>query len=73
MKKTKLISEIRMALEKGLKENGHTKTGKIRVESEDGMIFVRGTVKTYYQKQMVLSVMKQVGGFPEITEDITVE
>lgn len=73
MKKTKLISEVRIALEKGLKENSHTKTEKIRVEVEGSKIFVRGIVRSYYQKQMVLAVMKQVGCLSEITEDIIVK
>jgi len=73
MKKTKLVSEIRLALEKGLKENGHTKMGKIQVECNGNKISIRGQVKTYYQKQMVITVVKQIGGvFFEISDDVTV-
>lgn len=73
MKKTKLVSDIRIALEKGFKENGHLRKAKIRIDFDGDKIFVRGTVRTYYQKQMVLSVMKQVGVLSTIAEDIIVE
>lgn len=73
MKKTKLVSDIRLALEEGLKENGYLRKTKIRIDFDGDKIFVRGTVKTYYQKQMVLLVMKKVGVLSSITEDIIVE
>ena len=73
MKKTKLVSELRLALEQGLRANGHTRTGKIQVGYDGEVIFVEGKVKSYYQKQMVFNVVKKIVGMAEIRDDVTVD
>jgi osmotically-inducible protein OsmY len=73
MKKTKLLSELKLTLEQGLKENGHTKTSKIRITCDGDIVTIQGKVKSYYQKQMVLSVVKKLGGFMEIKDDVIVD
>lgn len=72
MKKTKLVSELRAALEKGLKENGHTKMKKIEISCDGQQVFIRGKVSNYYARQMILEVVKQIAGGLEIRDNVTV-
>lgn len=72
MKKTKLVSELRVALEKGLKENGHTKMKKIKISCDSQQVFIQGKVSNYYAKQMILEVVKQIASGLEIKDGVIV-
>ncbi len=72
MKKTKLLSELRVTLEQALRENNHTKTGKIEICCDGNAFVIRGRAKNYYQKQMAFIIAKRLGSGVEIKDDITV-
>ena len=73
MKKTKLISQLRLELEKGLKDNGHTRMKKIEISCMGTEIVIRGKVESYYAKQMVLSVVKRIVGGMTIMDNVSVD
>lgn len=55
-----LASELALAVEKELKENGHTKMAKIEIECDCDSISIGGKVSTYYSKQMILTVVMKI-------------
>lgn len=55
-----LASELALAVEKELKENGHTRTVKIEIECDCDSISIGGKVSTYYSKQMILTVVRKI-------------
>lgn len=73
MKKTKLLSELRVSLEQELRENGYTKTGKIEICCDGNTFVIRGKAKSYYQKQMAFNIAKRIGQGVEIKDDLTVD
>jgi hypothetical protein len=56
----KLASELALAVERELKENGHTRTVKIEIECDCDSISIGGKVTTYYRKQMILEVVRKI-------------
>jgi len=73
MKKTKLLSELRVSLEQELRNNNHTKTGKIEICCDGNTVVVRGRTKNYYQRQMAVSIVKRLGCGLEIKDDLKVD
>ena len=69
MKKTKVISQLKVVLEQGLKTNGHR---KIQITCDGIGVAVYGTVRSYYEKQMVLTTIQKIGGSVEIKDNLTV-
>ena len=45
---------------------------KLRLEAHDGCVILRGTVNTYYQKQMAQEALRNVAGVEEIENELEV-
>jgi len=45
---------------------------KLRLEAHDGRVTLRGTVNTYYQKQMAQEALRSVAGIEEIENELEV-
>lgn len=58
--KTQLAADLTLAIERELKENGHTRTVKLEIECDCDSISIGGNVTSYYRKQMILEVVRKI-------------
>jgi osmotically-inducible protein OsmY len=63
-----LDDKVRAALE----QNPHLAGRSLRFEAEGGRVTLRGTVRSYYQKQMAQEALREVVGGAEIYNEIEV-
>jgi|SRR6516162_2672211 hypothetical protein len=59
-KKTRLFSKLSSDLQNELDTNSHTKSLRVKVECDNGILKVLGTAKTYFQKQVMLNILMRV-------------
>ncbi|HEY4760450.1 MAG TPA: BON domain-containing protein [Thermoguttaceae bacterium] len=55
-----------------LERNPYLTRRNLRFETEQGRVTLRGTVNTYYQKQMAQEALRHVEGIAEITNELEV-
>ncbi len=55
-----------------LEQNPHITRRKLRFETEQGRVTLRGVVGTYYQKQMAQEAVRHVEGVKEIANELEV-
>ena len=55
-----------------LEENVHLRGRQLFLEAEQGRITLRGTVRSYYQKQMAQEAVRNVDGVHEIANELEV-
>jgi len=55
-----LATDLALAIEQELKENGYTRTTKLEIECDCDSISVGGKVTSYYKKQIILELVKRI-------------
>ena len=55
-----------------LERNPHFSGRTLRFETESGRVTLRGTVRTYFQKQMAQEAVRRVDGVDEICNELQV-
>jgi osmotically-inducible protein OsmY len=55
-----------------LGQNPHLSTRTLRCEAAEGHVVLRGTVRSYYQKQMAQEMLKTVDGVDTIENQLEV-
>jgi len=55
-----------------LEDNPHVRNRKLRFETEQGRVTLRGVVGTYFQKQMAQEALRRIDGVEEITNELEV-
>jgi osmotically-inducible protein OsmY len=55
-----------------LKDNPYLFGRTLRVETHEGTVTLRGSVRTYYQKQMAQEAVRHIDGVAEILNDLEV-
>jgi len=55
-----------------LEDNPHVRNRKLRFETEQGRVTLRGVVGTYFQKQMAQEALRRVDGVEEIANELEV-
>lgn len=55
-----------------LEQNPHLPTRTLRCEAAEGHVVLRGTVRSYYQKQMAQEMLKTVDGVATIENQLEV-
>jgi osmotically-inducible protein OsmY len=55
-----------------LERNPHLLGRTLRFETESGRVTLRGTVRTYFQKQMAQEALRRVEGVDEIYNELEV-
>jgi osmotically-inducible protein OsmY len=55
-----------------LEENPYIATRTLRFETADGRVTLRGTVGTFFQKQMAQESLRRVAGVEEIANELEV-
>ena len=55
-----------------LEENVYLRGRRFHLEAEQGRITLRGTVRSYYQKQMAQEAVRKVDGVNEIANELEV-
>jgi osmotically-inducible protein OsmY len=55
-----------------LEQNPHLSTRTLRCEAAEGHVVLRGTVRSYYQKQMAQEMLKTVDGVDTIENQLEV-
>lgn len=63
-----LATRISSALE----HHPHLKHRNIRIETSEGRVVLRGTVKTYYHKQMAQEALRRMEGVDQIENQVEV-
>ena len=56
-----------------LKESGYHELWTITCHYHEGMVFLRGRVNSYYQKQLAQETIRNVAGVEQIFNEIEVE
>jgi osmotically-inducible protein OsmY len=51
----------------------HLKRRKLRVETHEGRVVLRGVVNTYYQKQMAQEAVRRLEGVHEVENHLEVD
>jgi osmotically-inducible protein OsmY len=51
----------------------HLKSRKVRFEAHEGRVVLRGTVSSYYQKQMAQEVVRRLQGVERIENELEVD
>jgi osmotically-inducible protein OsmY len=65
---TSLDSRISVAIEK----NPHLRRRKVHFEAHEGCVVLRGSVSSYYQKQMAQESLRRVQGVERIENQLEV-
>jgi osmotically-inducible protein OsmY len=65
---TTLDSLISSAIE----GNPHLKRRNLRIETQEGRVVLRGTVSSYYQKQMAQEALRRLKGVDQIENHLEV-
>jgi osmotically-inducible protein OsmY len=60
--------QIRSALD----QNPHLLGRKLRIETHEGRVKLRGVVRSYYQKQMAQETLRSVVGIDQIENELEV-
>ncbi len=55
-----------------LERNPHVAGRNLRFETDQGRVVLRGTVRSYYQKQMAQEAVRHVDGVDEIANELEV-
>ena len=55
-----------------LERNPHVGSRTLRIEASDGRVVLRGTVGSYFQKQMAQEALRQVDGIDAIENQLQV-
>jgi len=55
-----------------LERNPHLAGRNLRFEAEQGRVTLRGTVRSYYQKQMAQEALREIAGIAEIYNELEV-
>ena len=55
-----------------LEQNPHLAGRNLRFEAEQGRVTLRGTVNSYYQKQMAQEALREVEGIAQIYNELEV-
>jgi osmotically-inducible protein OsmY len=63
-----LVTRISSAIQK----HPHLKRRDLRFETEDGRVILRGTVNSYYQKQMAQEALRRLDGVHHIENNLEV-
>ena len=55
-----------------LEQNPHVPSRTLRFEAAEGRVTLRGTVGTYFQKQMAQEALRHIAGVQEIANELEV-
>ena len=55
-----------------LEQNPHLAGRSLRFEAEQGRVTLRGTVHSYYQKQMAQEALREIDGIAQIYNELEV-
>jgi osmotically-inducible protein OsmY len=55
-----------------IQENPHLRRRNLRFETDQGRVVLRGTVRTYYQKQMAQEALRRLEGVERIENHLEV-
>ena len=55
-----------------LEQNPHLARRNLRFEAQQGQVTLRGTVHSYYQKQMAQEVLREIDGICQIHNELEV-
>ena len=55
-----------------LEQNPHLAGRNLRFEAEQGRVTLRGTVHSYYQKQMAQEALREIDGIAQIYNELEV-
>ena len=59
-------------IDNALRESPHLQGRHVLVENNDGIVTLRGTVESYYQKQMAQEVLRTIDGIEKILNKLEV-
>lgn len=60
-------------LDQAINTSPHLIGHKLRLEANSGVVVLRGTVKTYFQKQMAQEALRRVDGVQLIDNQLSVD
>ena len=66
------LSDLVERIEKALSRNPYVPKRRLRIETHDGRVVIRGVVHSYFQKQMVQETLRKVEGIEEICNELEV-
>ena len=66
------ISPLQDRVHCALEQNPYIAPKTLRFETSDGRVTLRGTVGTYFQKQMAQEALRRVAGVQEIANELEV-
>jgi len=65
-------AELRQRVALYLLHNGHAPVRRLSVSAKDGVVCLRGTVPTYYVRQLGVECARRVAGVRELVDQIEV-
>ena len=65
-------SSLSERLRRALERDPHLSRRKLRLEIQDGSVTMRGTVGSYYQKQMAQEMLRRIDGVEQIANELEV-
>jgi len=66
------MSPIDYQIRSALDQNPHLLGRKLRIETHEGRVTLRGVVRSYYQKQMAQETLRTVVGIGQIENQLEV-
>ena len=67
-----LEDSLTTRISSALEHHPHLKHRKLRIEASEGRVVLRGTVKTYYHKQMAQEALRRMEGVERIENEVEV-
>ena len=65
-------SPLDCLISSAIQKNPHLRQRKLRFESQEGRVVLRGTVNSYYQKQMAQETLLRLEGVDQIENHLEV-
>lgn len=69
---TMLDSQLADRAQVALEQNPHLPRRLVQLETQDGRVILKGTVKSYFQKQMAQESLRRIEGVEEIENQLQV-
>ena len=67
-----MTSHLRDRVEKAIEDAPHLNRQQLRFEAKEGHVTLKGTVGTYFQKQMAQEALRRIEGVDEISNQLEV-
>jgi osmotically-inducible protein OsmY len=65
-------SSLATRISSAIQKNPHLSRRKVQFEAQNGRVVLRGTVPTYYQKQMAQEALRRLDGVEHIENNLEV-